>query len=222
MRDEFELQIDQLRHSVAAMGEQTQRMLADALSALVDGDLAKVDQVVATDELVDRAYEQIQHGVLATIALHGPVGHDLRLLTAIVHVSLHLERMGDYAVNAARTIRRSSEQPGDRDLTEQLAEMGALAGEVAELALRSFLQVDVVLAREAAVRDDGVDRLNLGIFHRLVRLAGTDEGRIEWAARMIQLTRQLERFADHGVDIAEQVPFVATGEITELLDRGTD
>ena len=57
--------------------------------------------------------------------------------------------------------------------------------------------------------------MNAGIFRRLVRLAA-DEDRLEWATRMIQLTRQLERYADHGVDIAEQAVFVATGKNREL------
>jgi phosphate uptake regulator len=30
------------------------------------------------------------------------------------------------------------------------------------------------------------------------------------------VTRQLERYADHGVDVAEQTLFVATGQAAEL------
>lgn len=216
MRDELEAQTDQLRTTVAGMGERADTMLAGALGALAERDTAAADAVVDTDPLVDRAYEQVQHGVLAVVALHAPVGRDLRLLTALIHVSLHLERMGDYAVNVARTAQRSAAFPHDRDLAEQLTEMGGLAREVAREALRAFNQGDVELAHHVGVLDDGVDRLNVGIFHRLVRLAAEDEDRLEWASRMIQVTRQLERFADHGVDVAEQAVFVATGEAVEL------
>lgn len=216
MRDDLDRQLDLLRHNVLAMGEQASAMLGDALRAFADDDRPAADQVVDADRALDRAYEQIQHGILAVIALHGPVGHDLRLLTTMIHVSLHLERMGDYAVNVARTARRSSDYPGDEDLTEQLVEMGELAREVGAAAVESFAKVDLDLAREVGVRDDAVDRLNLGIFQRLVRLAAHDEHRLEWAASMIQLTRQLERYADHGVDIAEQVHFLVTGQATEF------
>jgi phosphate transport system protein len=216
MRDDLDRQLDLLRHNVLAMGDQASSMLDDALRAFADDDRPAADQVVEADRALDRAYEQIQHGILAVIALHGPVGHDLRLLTTMIHVSLHLERMGDYAVNVARTARRSSGYPGDEDLTEQLVEMGELAREVGKAALEAFAKVDLDLAREVAVRDDAVDRLNLGIFQRLVRLASHDEERLEWAASMIQLTRQLERYADHGVDIAEQVHFLVTGQATEF------
>jgi phosphate transport system protein len=212
MRDDLDRQLEQLRQNVVAMGERAERMLAGAIQAFADGDVGAADQVIEADRALDRAYEQVQHGVLAVVALHAPVGRDLRLLTGMIHVSLHLERMGDYAVNVAHTVKGSSQYPADPSLTEQLSEMGELAREVGRSAMAAFATVDVQLAHEVGVRDDAVDRLNLGIFQRLVRLASEDELRVEWAARMIQLTRQLERYADHGVDIAEQVHFIATGE----------
>jgi phosphate transport system protein len=216
VRHDLELQLDQLRASVIAMGERADTMMGDALRALEDGDLTAADLVVAADVALDRAYEQVQHGVLAVVALHGPMGRDLRLLTALIHVSLHLERMGDYAVNVARTFQRAAGFAGDPDITQQLLEMGGLAREVGRGALHAFVRFDADLAREVAAVDERVDRFNDGIFHRLVRLAAESEDRLEWATRMIQLTRQLERFADHGVDVAEQAVFVSTGEAVEL------
>lgn len=215
MRDELDRQIDQLTGTVVTMGERADEMLGRALQALQDADLAAADVVIDADRALDRAYEHIQNGVLATVALHGPVGRDLRLLTGVLHVSLHAERMADYAVGVARTVKRVAGQEPDPDLLEQLIEMGELARGVGRQAMGAFVQADAELAATASRLDDGVDRLNAGIFRRLVRLAA-DEDRLEWATRMIQLTRQLERYADHGVDIAEQAVFVATGKNREL------
>ncbi len=222
MRDDLDLQIDQLRTSVVAMGERADGMLGHALRAFSDRDLAAAEAAIDADEQVDRAYEQVQHGVLAVVALHGPVGHDLRLLTGMVHVSLHLERMADYAVNTARAAVAVAEIPADVDLTEQLVEMGTLAREVGRSALRSFAQEDVELAHRIPDLDDGVDRYDRGIFQRLVRLAGQDDARLEWATRMIRVARHLERYADHGVDVAEQTVFVVTGEAIDLGTRRPD
>lgn len=215
MRDELDRQLDRLSSTVITMGERADEMLGRALQALQDRDLAAADVVIDADRALDRAYELIQDGVLATVALHGPVGHDLRLLTGVLHVSLHAERMADYAVGVARTVKRVAGQEPDQDLLEQLIEMGELARGVGRQAMVAFVQADAELAAAASRLDDGVDRLNAGIFRRLVRLAA-DEERLEWATRMIQLTRQLERYADHGVDIAEQAVFVATGKNREL------
>ncbi|MFP4148417.1 MAG: phosphate signaling complex protein PhoU [Nitriliruptoraceae bacterium] len=216
MRDELDHQLEGLLGQVVDMGRRADEMLARALQALHAGDLAAADAVTTSDRVLDRAYDQVQHGVVATIALHAPVGRDLRLATGVLHVALHTERMADYAVGVARTTLRAAEHEPDRDLLEQLIEMGELARGVGRDAMTAFVQADADLARAAARQDDAVDRLNVGIFQRLVRLAAHSEERLRWATRMIQLTRQLERYADHGVDISEQAMFVTTGQHTEL------
>ncbi len=216
MRNDLDLQTDQLRTAVVTMGEQADAMLAGALRGFSDGDLAAAEAAVADDDQVDRGYAQVQHGVLATIALHGPVGHDLRILVSLIHVSLHLERMADYAVNVGRAAIQMADYPSDPDLTEQIVEMGALSREVGRTAMQAFIREDPDLAAGVPDLDGAVDRFDRGIFQRLVRLGGQDDGRLDWASRMIRVARHLERYGDHGVDIAEQAIFVVTGEAVDL------
>lgn len=216
MRDDLDQQLDDLLGRVVELGERTDVMLGNACRALCDGDIGLARAVIAADDEVDALDGAIQHGVVATIARHGPVGHDLRLLTATLRASLHLERMGDYAVGVARAAERSVSFPADEALAAQLREMGDLAREVGRTAARSFVHRDAALAQTVPELDDGVDRLDVGIFHRLVRLAAADEHRLEWATRMILVTRLLERYGDHGVDLAEQTLFVVTGRAVEL------
>lgn len=219
MPTDLELQTQQLREAVAGMAERADVMLGSALRAFSDRDLTAAGSAIDADEEIDRTNEQVQHGILAIVALHGPVGHDLRSLTGLIHVSLHVERMADYAVNTARAAIEVSDFPWDLDLTEQIDEMGTVAREVGQTAMRSFIEEDVDLARHVAELDDGVDRFDQGIFQRLVRLAASDDTQLDWAGRMIRVSRHLERYADHGVDIAEQAVFVATGETLDLGRR---
>jgi phosphate uptake regulator len=44
---------------------------------------------------------------LHLFALQAPVATDLRLLTALLHINLHLERVGDQAVNLAKIAKGS-------------------------------------------------------------------------------------------------------------------
>jgi phosphate transport system protein len=222
VRTDFEHKLDDLLARVVELGERTDAMLGEACEALRDGDGPKADRVVAADRAVDLLDEEVQQGVLLTIALHGPVASDLRLLTAMLRASLHLERMGDYAVNVARAAKRSVTFPADDELAAQLTEMGDRAREVGRTAVTAFVHKDADLAATVPQLDDGVDRLNIGIFHRLVRLAAADEHRLEWATRMILVARLLERYGDHGVDLAEQAIFVATGEMVELSSNDPD
>jgi phosphate transport system protein len=216
VRDELDHQLDDLLALVVELGERTDAMLGTALVALRDRDVDASAHVVLADGVVDRLDEQVQQGVVATIARHGPVGRDLRLLTALLRTSLHLERMGDDAVDVARAAERSAPFPADPELAAQLGEMGELARRVGRRAVQAFVHNDAELARTVPTLNGGVDRLNVGVFDRLVRLAAEDRGRLEWATRMILVARLLERYGDHGVDLAEQTVYVVTGRTVEL------
>ena len=198
------------------MAEHADACVGGALRALESGDADAAVQVISDDADREHAHAQIQNGVLAAIALHHPVGTELRALTGLLHAGLHVERMIELAVSMARTVQPSGHEPGDEDVVQQLLEMGGLAREVANRSVAGFLADAEEVAEEVERLDDAVDRLHHSIFERLMRLAASDVELLSWVTRMIQLTRQLERYADHGVDVAEQAVFVHTGEPVRL------
>lgn len=217
MREELDRSVDELRGMLVDMSERADGMLGKAVSALADGDRVRAEEVIYADRAVDQRYVEVQHGVLTTVALQAPVGRDLRLLTAFLHAALHLERMADHAVSVARGAIRLLELPRDEGVVELIVEMGSSAREVGRTSLQALLALDEDLARSVAVADDRVDRLELRIFEELFGSAGTDPDRLPWAAQIIGLSRRIERYADHGVDIAEQAVFAVTGINVELM-----
>jgi phosphate transport system protein len=217
MREELDRSVDELRGMLVDMSERADGMLGKAVSALADGDRVRAEEVIYADRAVDQRYVEVQHGVLTTVALQAPVGRDLRLLTAFLHAALHLERMADHAVSVARGAIRLLELPRDESVVELLVEIGSSAREVGRTSLQALLALDEDLARSVAVADDRVDRLELRIFEELFGSAGTDPDRLPWAAQIIGLSRRIERYADHGVDIAEQAVFAVTGINVELM-----
>ena len=217
MREELDRSVDELRGMLVDMSERADGMLGKAVSALAEGDRVRAEEVIYADRAVDQRYVELQHGVLTTVALQAPVGRDLRLLTAFLHAALHLERMADHAVSVARGAIRLLELPRDEGVVELIVEMGSSAREVGRTSLQALLALDEDLARSVAVADDRVDRLELRIFEELFGSAGTDPDRLPWAAQIIGLSRRIERYADHGVDIAEQAVFAVTGVNVELM-----
>jgi phosphate transport system protein len=217
MREGLDRSIDELRGMLVDMSERADDMLGRAVIALAEGDRVRAEEVIYADRAVDQRHVEVQHGVLTTVALQAPVGRDLRLLTAFLHTGLHVERMADYGVSVARGAIRLLEMPREESIVEMLREMSEDAREVGRTAIRALLTLDEDLARSVAVADDRVDRLELRIFEELVGSAGADASRLPWAAEMIGLSRRIERYADHGVDIAEQAVFAVTGITVELM-----
>jgi phosphate transport system protein len=214
--DRFDEQRDLVLDRLIRTGDVVVDMLGDGLRSLVEHDRHLAEATIAADDRVDATFAEVQDRVVAAMSLPTTDPADHRLLAALLHVNIHLERMGDYAVNIARAGLRTAEDPRDRELTAQLHELGPLAADVARTAVRAFARLDADLARRLPHLDDAVDRLNIGVFGRLVQLAADDEARLRWATHMILVARQVERYADHAVDIGEATIYAATGEAVEL------
>jgi hypothetical protein len=69
----------------------------------------------------------VERRILGLFALQTPVASDLWLLTALLHINLHLERVGDQAVNLAKITELTSGLPPNPKVLQRLEEMGALA-----------------------------------------------------------------------------------------------
>jgi phosphate transport system protein len=145
------------------------------------------------------------------------VAGDLRLISSILHINLHLERVGDMAVNIAKLIVATKDLPTNKTIVSHLLEMGDVVRHMVRTAMESFARRDLDLALSLPSLDEPVDRLNRGMYREVAACAGDPE-LLDWAVRMMVVSRQLERVGDQAVDIAEQVAFLLTGEFREFSD----
>ncbi len=184
---------------------------------MVAHDTAEAEAVVRDDDAVDGRYLDIEQRTFQTLALQTPVAVDLRLVSAIIHSSLHLERIGDQAVNVAKLHLLSKDLPGSDTLRRQLEEMGDLVVSMVRTAMEAFATRNLQLCLTLPVMDDPVDRLNRATHLEALKLAD-DPSALDWGMHMNLAARALERVGDNAVDIAEQVSFLVTGEFHEFTD----
>jgi phosphate transport system protein len=134
-----------------------------------------------------------------------------------MHCSLHLERIGDQAVNIAKIYKVTSQQPGNATILQQLGEMGDIVVEMVRTAMDALRRRDMELCLTLPKMDDPVDRLNRNMHFEVAKLAD-DPGALDWGLHMNIAARALERVGDNAVDIGEQVAFLITGEFREFSD----
>jgi phosphate transport system protein len=173
--------------------------------------------VIAFDDDVDARYFDVEERVQLLLARQTPVASDLRLVLAMLHINLHLERMADYCVTIAKLTKLAEELRGDESLTEIFDEMGSRAEEMIRVALDSFVQRDLAGAESLVDLDELLDRANRRVVKYVLDLGGDEEKR-EWGLRMILVSRCLERIGDHAVDIGERTAYLVTGEFREFTD----
>jgi phosphate transport system protein len=193
------------------------RSLRGAVEAVCSQDLELADEVIAFDDDIDSQYFEVEQGIELLLARQTPVASDLRLVLAMLKDNLHLERMGDLCVTIAKLTKLTKGLEPDDTLLEGFKEMGERAEQMIRVALRSLEQRDRVAAESLLELDELIDRANRRVVEQVLDLGGQPEMR-EWGIRMIIVSRSLERFGDHAVDIGEQVAYLVTGTFREFTD----
>jgi phosphate transport system protein len=222
LRREYRQELSGLEDRLLSMGARVLDMLTESVEALGTQDVERAEAVIRADDLLDAQYEDVHDHILSTIALQAPVATQLRLLSAFLHCNIHLERMGDLCVNIAKIVTLIDTDADDPELMAQVQEMAQHAKRVIERSLEAFAKRDLDVVAELPLLDDPIDKLNRGLFKRMVRLAIADEAALDWAMRMVLVSRYLERMGDHAVDIGEQVYFVVTGHNIELASNSPE
>jgi phosphate transport system protein len=217
MRTEYRERLAGLEASLQEEGELVLRALRGALGALEAQDAELCDEVIAFDDEIDLRYHRIERMVEETLALETPVATDLRVVLAVLHDAMHLERIGDQAVTIAKLTKLTAELETRHDLVEGLREMGERCEAMVRIALDSFAERDLERARSLHEFDELVDRTNRHVTGKVLEMAASP-GLQEWGLRMIVVSRCLERVGDNAVDIGEQTAFVVTGEFREFSD----
>src|SRR5919198_296178 len=164
LRISFQEELDRTEAGLQEEGELVLRALRGALNALAEQDAELSDEVIAFDDQVDALYFRIQGGIQALLAQQTPVAGDLRLVLALLHSNLHLERMGDYCVTIAKLVKLVSEFEAEEALVDAFGDMGARAEGMIRVALDSFAQRDVDAAESLVELGEQIAYLVTGEF----------------------------------------------------------
>jgi len=216
-RRRFHDELGALEREVLEMGELAATAVRRSVHAIVHHDSGEAQAVIDGDDAVDHRYLDIEQRTLQTLALQTPVAADLRLVSAIIHSSLHLERIGDQGVNISKLHLLTQDLPSSDTLRRQLEEMGAIVDAMVRTAMQAFATRDLDLCLKLTEMDDPVDRLNRATHLEALKLAD-DQRALDWGLHMNLVARALERVGDNAVDIGEQVGFLITGEFREFTD----
>lgn len=216
MRETFQAELEDLRTEVVSIARIVCQMSAESVDALVMGDTEKAENVIAGDDEIDRRTLGLEEHALEVIATQFPVAKDLRLLHSLTYIAIHLERMGDLAVNIAKAARRTADTSGPQTLYDLIQAQGNLMHRVFESCIEALETNDVEIARKLPEMDEPIDHLFKQFFRELARLH--EENEIEFASSMVLAARYLERIADHAVDIGERINYMVTGDFEASFD----
>jgi phosphate transport system protein len=215
-RSHFHEELDALEQRALGGVDLVLEQLDRTLEALAHQDVELASFVIADDDRLDGRYLEVHQGVLSLLARQAPVAGDLRLVAALLHVIVRIERMGDQCVNICKLLPLSGHEPPTRpEILTLLLRMGEIARSEVSQAKRSFEARDVALAEDLVRQDREVNQIQRDIFRMAIE-AGDDLDIREWAMHMTLVARCIERIGDNAVDIGEQTAFVVGGLFPEF------
>jgi len=209
--------LNRLEADLQEEGRHVLGAIRGAMTALARRDDDLASEVIAFDDQIDELFQRIERSIQSMLALQGPVARDLRLLLAMLHINLLLERSADGCVTVAKLSRLVADTSPDAALIDTLVEMGERAEEMLRVALTALADRDLAGAESLVELDEAIDRANRRFVERLVDLMVEPPLR-EWGLRMVVVARTIERIGDRAVDIGEQVAYLLTGQFREFSD----
>jgi len=210
MKRFYDAELENLRTNLLQMGDRAIEQARLAMRALTESDLALADKVIAADDDIDKLEVKIDEEAIRYMTLRGPVASDLRLVVVGMKASHDLERVGDEANSIARRARKLAIEP-KQELYADLPRMANIALEMLRDALDCFVQEDQQKAIGVIRRDSEVDNLNRLVYRRLTSYMIENPDTIARGLELMFISKSVERIADHAVNIAEEMVFLAGG-----------
>ncbi|GMB08686.1 PhoU-like phosphate uptake regulator [Thermolongibacillus altinsuensis] len=214
-RSTFDAALQELKEKLMAMVSVSQKALNDAIDALKKQDLEKADQIIENDKHINEMERDINELAIITILKQQPVASDLRRLIVALKISSDVERIGDIAVNIAKSVKFIGTEPHVKPIVH-IPEMAAVVNEMLNNSLHAFHNDDIEEAKRIAQTDDRVDELQGQIIQELVTLMGEKPEYTNQITQLSFITRNLERAGDHITNIAENILYSVKGVRVDL------
>ncbi|WP_038056067.1 phosphate signaling complex protein PhoU [Thermus amyloliquefaciens] len=212
MREVLDKALNELVEETLRMLSLVRQMTQEATEALVEGNKAKAEGVIAKDQEVDALEVKIENQAITIIARHQPVASDLRLIFTVIKALTDLERAGDYAMHVAEDALLLAQEPPLKRYVI-LQEMAKRLLEMMDTLGKAMAERDPSLARQVLEMDDQVDGLYEEITRELITYMMEDARTLTKALTLMRVARSYERLGDHLENVAERVIYWLTGEV---------
>lgn len=201
-----------LRELILSLGRKVEDLVKSSMLALETKDKNLAQEVLDSDEIIDREEIQIEEECLKLLALHQPVANDLRFIVAALKMNNDLERIADVAASVSRRTIRLIEI-GYENVPNEVNVVSKHIKSMLRKSLLALLELDTSIARSIIETEHTVNNLNRDAYQIFVTNQPKDLIELERNFLLLSIGKRLERIADLTTNIAEDLVYIVEGEI---------
>jgi phosphate transport system protein len=208
-----------LRVAVTAMGEDAIEQFDDSLNSLATGNESLARTVIEGDDQLNETYLALEDQCARLFGAQEAFASDLRFITASFKIITDLERIGDLAANLAQYALAARHELMPEGTVEELGQ-DVLA--LLERSLTAYQTDDSNAAKEIVASDDQIDErcrtASETVTRNLIEREADSDGPwlieqlLDDVTRVLLTIRDLERVADHAVNIAARTYYMVEND----------
>jgi phosphate transport system protein len=205
LRKEFHQELQNIEGKVVELFALVGEDLELATGALLNSDAGALKIVTERQANIDGIYGDLEILVNRQLALQSPVADDLRLLLSVLRILPDQDRAHRLALHIAQQathVLSDDLSPRTRGLVQR---MGDTAADMWDKASDAWYKRDRTAAEALDEQDDDMNSL----YSALVAELASGAMRLPVTMDMTLVARYYERFADHAVNIARRVVYLA-------------
>jgi len=216
----FDQDMRLITRMVTEMGGHAESIVAQAVAALMRGDKAIADSIIAQDLVLDNLQHELDEHAFVVIARRQPMAVDLREIIGALRMAGDLERVGDMGKSIAKRTKEIGDVIFPKKVLHGLDHLNRLALEQLKNVLDAYVHKDVEKAREVIARDDEIDQVYTSLFRELLTYMMEDPRNITLCTHLLFCAKNIERIGDHATNLAETIEYIITGK-SALSTHGT-
>lgn len=221
MHRNFHHEIDQLQQRLLIMSSMVEDRVRKACSVIESENIELSETIIQSDWEIDEMEIEIEEECLKIMALYQPVARDLRLLVTVIKINSEMERIGDYAVQICKRVRRLSDFERPK-FAFNFQEMTNKVMRELQTSIDALVHQDVTAAKQIFLLDHDINDMRSRAYKLIVKeMARAPEHAVAFL-NLYLVVRHLERIADRATNIAEDIIYMVEGEIVRkniVLDR---
>ncbi len=208
----FDEELNYLTRRIGAMGGHAERMVEQAVRAIVNSDNALARKVVEDDAVLDAGQREVDDKAIVIIAKRQPMADDLREVIGAIRISGDLERVGDLGKNIAKRVVAVAGSAQPVRLFRGLESLSDLALAQLKEVLDTYASRNIERIGFVRDRDDQIDAMYTSLFRELLTYMMEDPRNITACTHLLFCAKNIERIGDHATNIAETVYYIVTGQ----------